>query len=246
VASGERPAPEALSAADRIPTQQDLDTVSRQLGRPARDIVEIGARCVCGNPLVATTAPRLSSGIPFPTVYYLTHPAVTAAVSRLEANGEMNTMNERLENDAELAAAQQRAHEDYLSVRAAIGRRSGVGEVPEIADVSAGGMPARVKCLHVMVGHALAAGPGVNALGDEALEKIAEWWTPGVCACAGAWDPDAPVPSQDRSRHVRTQAGDPEAKRRARAAQRAAAAAAAEEAGVSPGGVTEGDATTQA
>jgi hypothetical protein len=97
-----------------------------------------------------------------------------------------------------------------------------------------------------MVGHALAAGPGVNALGDEALEKIAEWWTPGVCACAGAWDPDAPVPSQDRSRHVRTQAGDPEAKRRARAAKRAAAAAAAEEAGVSPGGVTEGDATTQA
>jgi hypothetical protein len=86
----------------------------------------------------------------------------------------------------------------------------------------------------------------VNALGDEALEKIAEWWTPGVCACAGAWDPDAPVPSQDRSRHVRTQAGDPEAKRRARAAKRAAAAAAAEEAGVSPGGVTEGDATTQA
>ncbi|WP_407645653.1 DUF501 domain-containing protein [Galactobacter valiniphilus] len=225
------PVAEALAAAERTPSQQDLDTVSRQLGRPARDIVEIGARCVCGNPLVATTAPRLSSGIPFPTTYYLTHPVITAAVSRLEAAGEMVTMNERLETDEELQAAQLRAHEHYLAVRDAIGERSGVGPVPEIDGVSAGAMPARVKCLHVMVGHSLAAGPGVNALGDEALAKITQWWTADVCACAGAWDTEAPVPEQDRSRHVRTQAGDPEAKRRERAAKRAAREAAEAEAG---------------
>jgi hypothetical protein len=35
-------------------------------------------------------------------------------------------------------------------------------------------MPDRVKCLHVLVGHALAAGPGVNPFGDEALHEIAE------------------------------------------------------------------------
>ena len=84
---------------DRVPTQQDLDTLSRQLNRPVRDVVEIPARCVCGNPLVAATAPRLSNGIPFPTTYYLTHPVITAAVSRLEAAGMMNTMSERLLND---------------------------------------------------------------------------------------------------------------------------------------------------
>lgn len=217
-------APEALSAADRVPTEADLETVSRQLGRPARDIVEIAARCVCGNPLVATTAPRLSSGIPFPTVYYLTHPAVTAAVSRLEANGEMVRMNERLETDTQLAGAMQHAHEGYLSVRAAIGVRSGVGEVPEISGVSAGGMPQRVKCLHVMAAHALAAGPGVNPLGDETLAGIAQWWTPEVCACEGAWDTEGPAPSRDRSRHVRTQEQqDAAAKRQERAAKRAAA-----------------------
>src|SRR4051794_5108574 len=60
---------EALDAAARVPSESDLDTLSRQLNRPVRDVVEIGARCVCGNPLVATTAPRLSSGIPFPTTY---------------------------------------------------------------------------------------------------------------------------------------------------------------------------------
>ena len=85
------------------PTQEDLETLSRQLGRPVRDVVEIGARCVCGNPLVATTAPRLSNGIPFPTTYYLTHPVITAAVSRLEAAGLMTDMSRRLEEDPELA-----------------------------------------------------------------------------------------------------------------------------------------------
>ncbi|MGR6902796.1 DUF501 domain-containing protein, partial [Glutamicibacter sp. BSL13] len=139
---------EALDAAGRTPSEKDLETLSRQLNRPVRDVVEIGARCVCGNPLVATTAPRLSSGIPFPTTYYLTHPVITSAVSRLEAAGVMNQMNERLGQDPQLAAAYREAHESYLANRDAIGRRSGTGEVPEIAGVSAGGMPTRVKCLH--------------------------------------------------------------------------------------------------
>lgn len=42
-------------------------------------------------------------------------------------------------------------------------------------------MPDRVKCLHVLVGHSLAAGPGVNPLGDEALAMLPEWWRKGSC-----------------------------------------------------------------
>ena len=48
--------------------------------------------------------------------------------------------------------------------------------MPEIAGVSAGGMPGRVKCLHVLVGHALASGPGVNSLGDEAVAALGPFW----------------------------------------------------------------------
>ena len=77
-----------------------------------------------------------------------------------------------------------RAHEDYLR------RRAALGEVPEIAGVSAGGMPDRVKCLHVLVAHALAAGPGVNPLGDEALAARPRW-TAGPCVAA-ADAPQAP------------------------------------------------------
>lgn len=218
---------EALDAAARVPSAADLDTLSRQLNRPVRDVVEIGARCICGNPLVATTAPRLSSGIPFPTTYYLTHPVLTSAVSRLEAAGLMNQMNEELGHNEELAKAYEQAHNEYLAVRDAIGERSGTGTVPEIAGVSAGGMPTRVKCLHVLVGHSLAAGPGVNPLGDRALEDISEWWTKDKCYCAGAWDIEGQAPSQDRSRHVKTQSVDPAIKQAQRAEARAARAAAA-------------------
>lgn len=188
-----------------IPSDEDLDTLSRQLGRPVRDVVAIGARCVCGNPLVATTAPRLGNGIPFPTTYYLTHPVITAAVSRLEAAGMMTEMTRRLAEDPALAQAYRAAHEHYLQARNAIGERSGIGPVPEIDGVSAGGMPTRVKCLHVLVGHSLAAGPGVNPLGDEAVAAIAEWWSPDNCGCAGAWDAAGSVPTLDLSRHARTQ-----------------------------------------
>lgn len=194
-----------MEQADRTPTPQDLDTLSRQLGRPVRDVVEIGARCVCGNPLVAVTAPRLSKGIPFPTTFYLTHPVITAAVSRLEAGGVMTEMSERLLREASLAEQYRAAHEQYLAVRREIGERTGVGPVPEIDGVSAGGMPTRVKCLHVLAGHSLAVGPGVNPLGDETLDRIAEWWTRDRCYCTGAWDTDGPVPSRDLSRHVKTQ-----------------------------------------
>ncbi|MCB5292451.1 hypothetical protein BJQ90_01887 [Arthrobacter sp. SO3] len=185
----------------RRPSPRDLDVLSRQLGRPVRDVVEIPARCVCGNPLVAATSPRLSNGTPFPTTFYLTHPVITSAVSRLEAAGLMNEMNERLGGDPALAADYRAAHEAYLASRAEIGARSGIGAVPEIDGISAGGMPTRVKCLHVLVGHSLAAGPGVNPLGDEAIAAIGEWWTKDRCYCDGAWDTGGEAPSQDLSRH---------------------------------------------
>jgi uncharacterized protein len=155
------------------PTAEDVRVVSRQLGRPARDVVGIAARCACGAPTVVSTRPRLADGTPFPTFYYLTHPAATAAVSTLEAEGEMPGMAALLVGDvAELYRA---AHLSYIADREVF------GAVEEISGISAGGMPDRVKCLHALVGHALAAGPGLNPIGDLALERSA--WSPDVCEC---------------------------------------------------------------
>jgi len=156
-------------------SDHDVRVVTAQLGRPARDVVGIAARCACGSPTVVATKPRLGDGTPFPTLYYLCHPAATAAVSTLEATGVMTECNEALADDPELRRHYAGAHEAYLA------DREGLEHVPEIAHVTAGGMPTRVKCLHALVGHALAAGPGVNPIGDLALERAS--WSPDVCRC---------------------------------------------------------------
>ncbi|WP_159809721.1 DUF501 domain-containing protein [Cellulomonas citrea] len=155
----------------------DLDVVAAQLGRVPRGVVAVAARCVCGRPTVVRTAPLLPDGTPFPTTYYLTSPGAVAAVSTLEAGGLMRELTARLGEDDELAAAYRAAHEAYLRDRAEL------GHVEQIAGVSAGGMPTRVKCLHVLVAHSLAAGPGVNPIGDEVLELLRDVWRPDRCTC---------------------------------------------------------------
>jgi hypothetical protein len=157
------------------PTASEIAVVSAQLGRPARGVIGIAARCVCGNPTVVATSPRLPDGTPFPTLYYLSHPAATAAISTLEATGVMAELQATLA-DPDVSAAYHAAHDAYLADRDA------VETVEEVAGFSAGGMPDRVKCLHALAGHALAAGPGVNPIGDRALEECT--WSPARCECA--------------------------------------------------------------
>lgn len=119
------------------------------------------------------TNPRLEDGTPFPTLYYLTCPRLCSAIGTLEAGGTMREMTERLATDPELAAAYRRAHERYLRERDSV--------EPLGTAVSAGGMPDRVKCLHVHVAQALASGPGVNPFGDEALQVLGPWYQAGRC-----------------------------------------------------------------
>jgi hypothetical protein len=159
--------------------EQDVATVRAQLGRPPRSIHAIAHRCPCGNPDVVATEPRLDDGTPFPTTFYLTCPRAASMIGTLEATGLMREMTERLGQDDELAESYRGAHDAYLAARAEI------GEVPEIAGVSAGGMPDRVKCLHVLAGQSLAQGRGVNPLGDEVLDELGEWWKDGPCVSPG-------------------------------------------------------------
>ena len=143
----------------------DEAAIRDQLGRPPRSIHDIGHRCPCGNPDVVTTEPRLDDGTPFPTTFYLTCPRAASRIGTLEASGLMREMTDRLAQDPVLAAAYRRAHESYLAERDAI---ESLGTT-----FSGGGMPDRVKCLHVVIAHSLAKGPGVNPFGDEALAVLA-------------------------------------------------------------------------
>ncbi len=162
------------------PTPDDLRIMARQLGRPMRGVVAVAHRCPCGAPDVVTTNPRLPDGTPFPTLYYLTCPRANSAIGGLEAEGLMREMEDRIASQDGVAQSYRAAHERYLRERGAI------EEVAEIEGVSAGGMPDRVKCLHVLAAQALACGPGVNPLGDEVVDAIAPWWQPTSCAARWA------------------------------------------------------------
>src|SRR5262249_28898973 len=142
-----------LRRTPRLPVvdRADLEAVARQLGREPRGVLEIAYRCPNGEPGVVKTSPKLPDGTPFPTLYYLTHPALTAAASRLESSGMMRDMTERLQQDPQLADAYRRAHEPYLAERDAI--------EPLGTPFSGGGMPEGVRCLQVLFAPSLAKGP---------------------------------------------------------------------------------------
>lgn len=151
----------------------DRAAVEVQLGRTPRAMRGVAHRCGCGLPDVVETAPRLEDGTPFPTLYYLTCPRLASMIGRLESEGLMRDMTARLAEDPELQARYQAASDDYIARR---------DEIGVLRDVPAqGGMPTRVKCLHVLVAHSLAAGPGVNPFGDEALALLGDWAAAGPC-----------------------------------------------------------------
>lgn len=164
-------------------TDEDIAIVERQLGRYPRGMVAVGARCACGRPLAVVTRPMLPGGEPFPTTCYLTGPEAVKAVSHVEADGVMRDYNELLATDDTVREAYGRAHDLYRAFRHELAVRLGDSE-EHIAQVSAGGMPTRVKCLHALLAQTLVMGRGVNPIGDLTLERIAGEFSPTVCRCA--------------------------------------------------------------
>jgi len=148
-----RPAPDASYAAQRArPLLDDRERrlAGRMIGRPLRGDSAAAVRCAWGLPAVLRVDPRLRDGTPFPTTFWLACPIANQRVGRLEAEGAMVGLNERLAADGDLAASYGAAHERYLAFRDSLG-----DPLPRRTD-SAGGMPDRVKCLHALYGHHLA------------------------------------------------------------------------------------------
>jgi hypothetical protein len=177
-------------------TPSDEAAVAAQLGRDPRGLRAVAHRCPCGQPDVVETAPRLPDGTPFPTLYYLTCPRAAAAISGLEAAGLMREMTARLAEDEQLRSSYQRAHRDYLARRDAGAAAEGLAPLP-VGTQSAGGMPDRVKCLHALAAHELAA-PGTNPFGREALDAVGQWWSRGPCIAVVSRGDDPPYPPMSK------------------------------------------------
>ncbi|MFU0530466.1 DUF501 domain-containing protein [Gardnerella vaginalis] len=168
----------------------DKDIVKRQLGRFPRGMVAVGARCACGRPLAVITRSCLEDGTPFPTTCYLTSPEAVKAASHLEAQGFMKECNNLLNNDNDVAKKYEQAHKYYLEFRHELAIRLEDSE-EHIKDMSAGGMPVRVKCLHALLAQSLVMGKGVNPIGDMVLSKVKNEFDPNVCKCTTPWSDDA-------------------------------------------------------
>ena len=144
--------------------------VAEQLGRDPRGSIAVAALCPFGLPLAIRTTPRLDDGSPFPTLYYLTCPVAVRDAGRLEAAGRMRDWEARLRVEPDLAAAYREAHERYVAQRDAL--------EPLGRDESAGGMPARIKCLHALYAHHAS---DANPIGELVAREIEPLDCPGPC-----------------------------------------------------------------
>jgi exopolyphosphatase/guanosine-5'-triphosphate,3'-diphosphate pyrophosphatase len=144
--------------------QSDIDAVRRQLGREPTARFTVVARCAGGHPLVIRNAPYDGNGDPFPTLYWLTCPDSVKAVSRLEAEGWIGRLNERVHDDGEFDSAVEEAHRAYARDRATEAEESlGWGGV--------GGTRTGVKCLHAHYAYHLAGGE--DPVGAWTAERMA-------------------------------------------------------------------------
>jgi len=129
----------------------DLTLVRRQLGREPTTPFTVVARCPDGHPLVIRNHPVDAEGHPFPTLFWLTCPVAVKAISRVESQGAIARLNERLEADHAFAAALDDAHRVYAAERArAVPEAAGWGGV--------GGTRVGLKCLHAHYANHIAGG----------------------------------------------------------------------------------------
>lgn len=160
------------AAAAPVADETERAVVSAQIGRPARGENAVVHRCAYGLPSVVRVAPRLRDGTPFPTVFWLTCPVARRHVGGLEGDQRMRSVNRWLSDDPEVADRYRAAARNYVAFRDRLGDR-----LP--GDPTAGGMPDRVKCLHVQLAHFLATGD--NPVGAWTHEQVAPMTCPGPC-----------------------------------------------------------------
>ena len=129
----------------------DLAAVREQIGRDPTTPFTVVARCSGGHPLVIRNAPIDTNGDPFPTTFWLTCPEAVKAIARVESQGWIAKLNDRVQEDQAFDEAVESAHRAYAAERA---------EALEAARTWGGvaGTRTGVKCLHAHYAYRIAGG----------------------------------------------------------------------------------------
>jgi exopolyphosphatase/guanosine-5'-triphosphate,3'-diphosphate pyrophosphatase len=143
--------PASSSTSQRELRGSDVAAVRDQLGREPTTPFVVVARCTGGHPLVIRNAPLDARGDPFPTTYWLTCPAAVKAVSRLESEGSIARLNERMREEGGFGERVVAAHASYAADRARDLESSR-------AWGGVAGTRVGIKCLHAHYAYHLAGG----------------------------------------------------------------------------------------
>ncbi|AGB40145.1 hypothetical protein Halha_0125 [Halobacteroides halobius DSM 5150] len=165
--------------------EKDISVLKKQLGREPRNVVTVSKRCSHNYPQVVVTAPILDKGSNigiFPTTFWLTCPELNYQISKLEEEGWIKKIQDKINANQQLATALGAAHQDYARYRLnliseqklddleknytgqyLVLKESGVGGILEFDGI---------KCLHTHYAHYLATDNNpVGRLVDKLLKN---------------------------------------------------------------------------
>lgn len=145
---------------------EEKEIITAQIGRDPRGLLEISFRCGYGYPAVIKTRPLLRGDDDFqifPTLFWLTCPYRVENISRIESEGLISELEDRLHESEKLRNKYFKQQEEYVKERNGLLSRE-EEEFLERNDLEGtlrkgiGGIEERwhVKCLHMQLAHQLA------------------------------------------------------------------------------------------
>lgn len=150
------------------PHDRDRQVLRLQLGRPSRAASIVVRRCSLDLPIVAKVPPILDTGVPFPTLYWLTCPLVRRRIARIEGQGGVRAAQAKLDADPASRVELQALHARYAAERDAL-VPAGARHRPS---GGVGGSSGGVKCLHAH--YADFAAGNDNPVGRDVHDRIGE------------------------------------------------------------------------
>jgi hypothetical protein len=209
--------PFSATPGNGISLESDQEAIRRQLGYLPPNFLAVSARNGNGSPVAIKTypldggAPRrqakaarslsesISVGTPFPTLYWLTCPSIAKAIAKIERNGYVGMLEDRLKADSLMTEQLFCCHKEYARERweclslddrtlltqtdsSSIQRMrvmlesSGIAGTNTTALTQNGSFLPAIKCLHAHYADYRSAGQGQteNPVGRMVHELLAE------------------------------------------------------------------------
>ena len=161
-------------------SKEDLEIITKQLGRSPAGICKIMLRDAKNRPVVLKVLPMVRNK-PFPSLYWLSHQKLSHEISHLEAQGLIKKLEQDIiPNDETFASQLKAANEEYAKKRyQELTKIENWENLPpsyieSIKSKGVGGLGdfSRVRCLHMHYAHHLVATNPVGQYLDQHFPQL--------------------------------------------------------------------------